>query len=48
MAAVAMTTLAITRRKQLPFGETRSQQAKPSPAPAATSAAPPTPPASST
>ncbi|MFE1989531.1 RHS repeat-associated core domain-containing protein [Streptomyces mirabilis] len=26
MAAVAMTTLAITRRKQLPFGETRSQQ----------------------
>ncbi|MFF4148289.1 RHS repeat domain-containing protein [Streptomyces sp. NPDC001698] len=26
MAAVAMTTLAITRRKQLPFGEMRSQQ----------------------
>nr|BFD88601.1 RHS repeat-associated core domain-containing protein [Streptomyces sp. Xyl84] len=26
MAAVAMTTLAITRRKQLPFGETRSTQ----------------------
>ncbi|GED88542.1 RHS repeat domain-containing protein [Streptomyces sp. 6-11-2] len=26
MAAVAMTTLAVTRRKQLPFGEMRSQQ----------------------
>ncbi|WSB27164.1 RHS repeat protein [Streptomyces sp. NBC_01788] len=28
MAAVAMTTLAVTRRKQLPFGEIRSQQAE--------------------
>ncbi|RVU15135.1 hypothetical protein EOT10_39700 [Streptomyces antnestii] len=27
MAAVAMTTLAITRRKQLPFGELRAEQA---------------------
>ncbi|MGI5440440.1 RHS repeat-associated core domain-containing protein [Streptomyces shenzhenensis] len=28
LAAVAMTTLAVTRRKQLPFGETRSQQSQ--------------------
>ncbi|MEV5986904.1 RHS repeat-associated core domain-containing protein [Streptomyces sp. NPDC052051] len=28
LAAVAMTTLAVTRRKQLPFGETRSQQSE--------------------
>ncbi|ATL32942.1 hypothetical protein KY5_7924c [Streptomyces formicae] len=31
MAAVAMTTLAITRRKQLPFGQTRSKDTEPLP-----------------